>query len=313
MIKTRHKLNISILYGGASTEHKISIQSGLAIAEAMKDRYNLDMINLDSEIYNAPQLLVGSDLVFNALHGGDGENGSIQSFLDLHHIPYTGSGAKPCKIAIDKNITKLISKFVDIQTPNWILLKRNQYTGMQLHDNQPSKFSYPYVVKPSSEGSTFGLTIVKEESELKEAISHASEYGDEILIEEFIPGRELAVGILGNKPLPVVEIKPSHGLYDYECKYTEGLSEYFVPAELSDSLERSLSEDALKLYKTIGCRHYARADFRLNEAGEHYLLEINTLPGMTSTSLLPKAAKAAGLEFPDLIDTIIKLANLDKE
>ena len=311
MIKTGHKLNISILYGGASTEHKISIQTGLAIAEAIKDRYNLDMINLDSEIYNAPHLLVGSDLVFNALHGGDGENGSIQSFLDLHHIPYTGSGAKPCKIAMDKNITKLIAKSVDIQTPNWILLKRNQHTGMQLHYNQPSKFSYPYVVKPSSEGSTFGLTIVKEKSELEEAISHASEYGDEILIEEFIPGRELTVGILGNKPLPIVEIKPSHDLYDYECKYTEGMSEYFVPAELSDSLERSLSEDALKIYKTIGCRHYARADFRLNEAGEHYLLEINTLPGMTSTSLLPKAAKAAGLEFPDLIDTIIKIASMD--
>ena len=311
MIKTGHKLNISILYGGTSTEHKISIQTGLAIAEAIKDRYNLDMINLDSEIYNAPHVLMGSDLVFNALHGGDGENGSIQSFLDLHHIPYTGSGAKPCKIAMDKNITKLIAKSVDIQTPNWILLKRNQHTGMQLHDNQPSKFSYPYVVKPSGEGSTFGLTIVKEESELEEAISHASEYGDEILIEEFIPGRELTVGILGNKPLPIVEIKPSHDLYDYECKYTEGMSEYFVPAELSDSLERSLSEDALKIYKTIGCRHYARADFRLNDAGEHYLLEINTLPGMTSTSLLPKAAKAAGLEFPDLIDTIIKIASMD--
>ena len=304
-------MNISILYGGASTEHKISIQTGLAIAEAIKDRYNLDMINLEAEIYNAPQLLLGADLVFNALHGGDGENGSIQSFLDLHHIPYTGSGAKPCKIAMDKNITKLIAKSVDIQTPNWLLLKRNQHTGMQLHDNQPSKFSYPYVVKPSCEGSTFGLTIINEESELEEAISHASEYGDEILIEEFIPGRELTVGILGNQPLPIVEIKPSHDLYDYECKYTEGMSEYFVPAELSDSLIRSLSEDALKIYKTIGCRHYARADFRLNEAGEHYLLEINTLPGMTSTSLLPKAAKAAGLEFPDLIDTIIKIASMD--
>ena len=157
----------------------------------------------------------------------------------------------------------------------------------------------------------FGLTIVNEESELEEAISFAAEFGDEILIEEFILGRELTVGILGDKPLPIVEIKPSHNLYDYECKYTEGMSEYVVPAELSDSLERSLSEDALNIYKTIGCRHYARVDFRLNEAGEHYLLEINTLPGMTATSLLPKAAKAAGLEFPDLIDTIIKIASMD--
>ena len=304
-------MNITILYGGTSTEHKISIQTGLAIAEAINGRYNLDMINLDGKIYNAPHLLLDTDLVINALHGGDGENGSIQSFLDLHHIPYTGSGAKACKIAMDKNITKLIAKSVGIPTPNWVLLKRNVNNGMQLQDNDSPKFSYPYVVKPADEGSTFGLTIVNEESELNDAISLAAEFSDEILIEEFISGRELTVGILGNKPLPIVEIKPSHNLYDYDCKYTEGMSEYIVPAELSDSIERSLSEDALKIYKTIGCRHYARADFRLNDDGQHYLLEINTLPGMTSTSLLPKAAKAAGLEFSDLIDTIIKIASIN--
>jgi len=183
---------------------------------------------------------------------------------------------------------------------------------MQLQDNNSLKFSYPYVVKPADEGSTFGLTIVREESELEDAISLAAEFGDEILIEEFIPGKEITVGILDNKPLPIIEIKPSHNLYDYDCKYTEGMSDYIVPAELSDSIERSLSEDALKIYKIIGCRHYARVDFRLNDEGQHYLLEINTLPGMTSTSLLPKAAKAAGLEFPDLIDTIIKLASIKK-
>jgi len=270
------------------------------------------MVNLDSEIYNAPQLLLGADLVFNALHGGDGENGSVQAFLDLHHISYTGSGAKACKIAMDKNITKLISKSINIPTPNWILLARDEYTGLKLKDNNSHKFSYPYVVKPSNEGSTLGLSIVNVESELEDAISLAAEFSDEIIIEEFIPGRELTVGIIGNKPLPIVEIKPKHDLYDYECKYTEGMSEYIVPAELSDSVVRSISEDALKIYQTIGCRHYARADFRLNEKGEHYLLEINTLPGMTVTSLLPKAAKAAGLEFPDLIDIIINIASMGK-
>ena len=305
-------MNISIIYGGTSTEHKISIQTGLAIAEAIKDRYNLDMINLETEIYNAPQLLLGTDIVFNALHGGDGENGNIQTFLDLHHIPYTGSGAKACKIAMDKNITKLIAKSINIPTPNWILLTRDGHSGMKLHDIQSPKFSYPYVVKPSNEGSTFGLSIVNEESELEEAISLASEFSGEILVEEYIPGRELTVGIVDNKPLPIVEIMPIHNLYDYECKYTEGMSKYLVPAELSDHLERSLYKDTLKIYQIIGCRHYARADFRLNEKGEHYLLEINTLPGMTSTSLLPKAAKAAGLEFPDLIDTIIKIASMGK-
>ena len=201
-------MNITILYGGTSTEHKISIQTGLAIAEAIKDRYNLDMINLNTEIYNAPYLLLDTDLVINALHGGDGEDGSIQSFLDLHHIPYTGSGAKACKIAMDKNITKLIAKSVGVPTPNWVLLKRNVNNGMQLQDNDSPKFSYPYVVKPADEGSTFGLTIVNEESELNDAISLAAEFSNEILIEEFISGRELTVGILGNKPLPIVEIHP---------------------------------------------------------------------------------------------------------
>ena len=305
-------MNITILYGGTSTEHKISIQTGLAIAEAINGRYNLDMINLDGEIYNAPHLLLDTDLVFNALHGGDGENGSIQSFMDLHRIQYTGSGAKACKIAMDKNITKLIAKSVGIPTPNWVLLKRNVDDGMQLQENNSPKFPYPYIVKPSDEGSTFGLTIVREESELGDAISLAAEFGDEILIEEFIPGKEITVGILDNKPLPIIEIKPSHNLYDYDCKYTEGMSDYIVPAELSDSIERSLLEDALKIYKTIGCRHYARVDFRINDEGKHYLLEINTLPGMTSTSLLPKAAIAAGLEFPDLIDKIIKIASINK-
>ena len=175
-------MNISILYGGTSAEYKVSIQTGLAIASAIKGRYNLDMINLNTEVYNAPQLLSGADLVFNALHGGDGENGSIQAFLDLHHIPYTGSGAKACKIAMDKNITKLIAKSINIPTPNWILLIRDKHTGIKLQDNQSPKFSYPYVVKPSNEGSTFGLSIINEESELEDEISLAEEFDDKILI-----------------------------------------------------------------------------------------------------------------------------------
>jgi len=305
-------LNITILYGGSSTEHKISIQTGLAVAEAIKGIYNMDMVNLEKEIYQSPYNLLDADLIFNALHGGVGENGTIQAYLDLHHIPYTGSGSKASKIAMDKNLSKLIAQSVQIPTPNWVLIKRDQHTGLKLQNYETPKFTYPYVVKPSNEGSTYGLSIVYDETELPEAIGLSAEYSDEILIEEYIPGRELTVGIIGNKPLPIIEIKPSHDLFDFECKYIEGMSEYMVPAELSDSLVRKLSEDAMKIYNTIGCRHYARADFRLNEKDEYYFLEINTLPGMTPTSLLPKAAKAAGLEFPDLIDTIIKIATLDK-
>ena len=212
---------------------------------------------------------------------------------------------------MDKNISKLIAQSLKIPTPNWLLMKRDPRNGMKLQNHDVLKFTYPYVVKPSNEGSTYGLSIVHDESKLADAIGKAAEYSDEILIEEYIPGRELTVGILGKKSLPIVEILPSHDLYDYECKYTEGMSQYMVPAELSDSIVRKLSEDTLKIYNTLGCRHYARADYRLNEKNEYYFLEINTLPGMTSTSLLPKAAKAAGLDFPDLIDTIIKIATLE--
>ena len=303
-------MNISILYGGESTEHKISIQTGLAVAEAINGIYNLEMVNLEKEIYKSPHNLLDTDLVFNALHGGDGENGTIHAYLDLHHITSTGSGSKASEIAMDKNISKLIAKSVNIPTPKWILIKRDLYSGLKLQNYEMPKFTYPYIVKPANEGSTYGLSIVHAESELSEAIGHAAEYSDEILIEEYIPGRELTVGILGNKPLPIIEITPSHDLFDFECKYTAGMSEYMVPAELSDSVTRTLSESAQKIYNTIGCRHYARVDFRLNEKNEYYFLEINTLPGLTSTSLFPKAAKAAGLEFPDLIDTIIKIATL---
>lgn len=304
-------MNIAILYGGNSTEHKVSIKTGLAVAEAINNNYNLDMINFGTDLYKSPNILRGADLIFNALHGGDGEDGTLQAFFDIHNIPYTGSGSKACKIAMDKNITKLLSRSIGINTPNWILLKKNIHTGIKLLDGKSGKFSYPYIVKPSNEGSTFGLSVVNEESELESAIESAATFSNEILIEEYIPGRELTVGILGNKALPIVEIIPSHNLYDYDCKYIEGLSEYVVPAELPASVERALSEDAIKIYKTIGCRHYARVDFRLNESNQHYLLEINTLPGMTATSLLPKAAKSAGLEFPELIDTIIKLASMN--
>ena len=305
-------MKISIIYGGASTEHKISIQTGLAIAEAIKGIHNLEMINIDKEIYQTPHNLLDADLVINALHGGDGENGTIQAYLDLHNIAYTGSGSKASKIAMDKNISKLIAQSIRIPTPNWVIIKKNPFAGIKLQDYKFPKFTHPYIVKPSNEGSTYGISIVNDESELSEALGRAAEYSNEIIIEEYIPGRELTVGILGNKPLPIIEIKPSHDLFDFECKYIEDMSEYMVPANLSDSLVRKLSEDALKIYNTIGCRHYARADFRLDEKGKYYFLEINTLPGMTSTSLLPKAAKAAGLEFTDLIDTIIKIATLEK-
>ena len=301
-------MNISILFGGTSTEHKISIQTGLSIAEAIKGRHSIDMVKLDQNFYKYVKNKIKTNVVFNALHGGDGENGRVQSFLELNNIVYTGSNSKASQIAMDKNITKLIAKSIEVQTPNWILLKKNIENNFVIDSTVSSKFQFPFVVKPGNEGSTYGLSIVRDGEALSDAIGLAGEYSSEVLIEEYIAGRELTVGILGKKALPVLEIKPSKDLYDYECKYKEGMSEYIVPAELSDTVASKIKEDALKIYNTIGCRHYARVDFRLNDDSKYYFLEINTLPGMTSTSLFPKAAKAAGIEFPELINIIINMA-----
>ena len=299
-------MKIGVLLGGNSAEREVSLVSGKAISAACKELGH-DVIDLDPEFdikLLVPDLLT-VDLVFNGLHGGDGENGVIPGFLQSLGVKYTGSTTEASAICMDKRISKALVHRKDLLTPNWVSLANN--------DPLPSvgDMVFPVVIKPNDQGSTIGLTVVKDESELDVAIELARQFANVVLIEEFIAGKEITVTVIGNKAYPIVEIVPSHELYDYECKYNKGMSEYIVPAELSDSLERSISEDALKIYKTIGCRHYARVDFRLNESGEHYLLEINTLPGMTATSLLPKAAKSAGLEFPELIDTIIKIASMN--
>lgn len=303
-------MKIAILLGGSSSERDVSILSGLSIAEAIKDKFEVLTINVEDDLTILPELLFDADIVFNALHGGQGENGVVQSFLDTHNIKYTGSGAKSSKIAMDKHLSKILAQSEEIPTPKWIHL-REAGNHFKLFNEKSPKFDLPYVVKPSEEGSTMGLSIVKNKDNLDLALQHASEYSDKIMIEEYIPGRELTVGILGNKPLPIVEIIPRHSLYDYECKYTEGMSKYIVPAELPLSLTRKIQKDAIKIYHALNCKHYARVDFRLNENNEHYFLEVNTLPGLTNTSLLPKAAKKAGLSFPKLIETIIKIALAD--
>jgi D-alanine-D-alanine ligase len=304
-------LKIAIVLGGSSSEKDISILTGFSVAEALSGKYDTEVIHIGSDISILPEKLLGANLVFNALHGGIGENGDIQSFFDLHHISYCGSGAKASRLAIDKHLSKMIARSESIPTPEWILLKSDNYSTQLLNQNS-IKFNFPYIVKPADEGSTVGLSLVNQEDGINDAINLAGKHSTNILIEEYIPGRELTVGILGSKPLPIVEIISDNDLYDYDCKYTEGKSQYRVPAELPEKITRKIQDDALKIHKALGCRHYGRVDFRLNEKNEHYFLEINTLPGMTSTSLLPMAAQAAGLDFPELVDTIIKIAVVDQ-
>ena len=200
---------------------------------------------------------------------------------------------------MDKHISKLLAEDIGIATPRWKRIR----TGKSIYKNE---FDYPFVVKPNSEGSTIGLTIVHNKNDYDSAVEEAFKYDDEILIEEFISGKEITVSIVGEDVLPIIEIRPEHGLYDYECKYTKGLTEYICPAELNKDLTKRIKQTAFEVYKLLKCRHYGRVDLRLDNNNQHWFLELNTLPGMTDTSLVPKAAKAVGISFEQLIGKIIK-------
>lgn len=296
-------MKIGVLLGGNSAEREVSLASGKAISAACKELGH-NVLDLDPEF--DVRLLVSDlltvDLVFNGLHGGDGENGVIPGFLQSLGVKYTGSKTEASAICMDKRISKALVHRKDLLTPNWVSLANNDPLPLV------GDMVFPVVIKPNDQGSTIGLTVVKDESELDDAIELARQFANVVLIEEFIVGKEITVTVIGDKAYPIVEIVPSHGLYDYECKYNQGMTEYFCPANIDKDLTKAIQESALKIHKLLGCRHYSRADFRLDENGKAWFLELNTLPGMTETSLVPKAAKASGLSFPELIQTIINEA-----
>jgi len=299
-------LNLIILSGGNSSEREVSISTGKSMYDSLVKTENVKLLEFQGNIENYISQLKKADLVISALHGGDGENGEIQSVFEKNNICFTGSDSKSSALALDKNQTKLIANDNEIPTPKWMMF--NAKIGIENQLNEITKLGFPLVVKPADEGSTMGLKIIQEELELVDALNFALNFSESVMFEEFIPGRELTVGILGDEFLPIVEIIPSHEFYDYECKYTAGMSNYICPAKVGNILTEKIQNDALKLHEKLGCRHYSRVDFRLNENNEFYMLEINTLPGMTSTSLLPKAAKAKGISFEKLLNKIIKLA-----
>ena len=238
------------------------------------------------------------DLVFLGLHGSIGENGTIQGFLETLGIKYTGSDPLSSAICMDKNISKIIARGSKVNTPNWEILKMSQTL------NEDS-FEFPLVIKPNDQGSTLGLTIVHKKAELGPALNLAYNYSSSVMVEQFIEGRELTVTLIEGKALPVCEIIPSHELYDYECKYTSGMSKYVCPADIDLDLTKRVQEITERLFDVLKCRHYSRADFRLDHEDNLWFLEMNTLPGMTDTSLAPMAAKVAGFSFNDLINRIV--------
>ncbi len=249
------------------------------------------------------------DVIFLALHGGQGEDGTIQALLDLTGKPYTGSGVLASALSMNKAMSKKIFEREGILTPEWFMIEEAELSDISAISNRMDQsLGIPCVVKPNDQGSTVGLTVVKEKQDLQKALEYAQKYSGHILIERFIPGRELTVGILGETALPVVEIIPEHGIYDYECKYTHGKSNYVCPAEIPPEKTKEIQSMGLKAFKALGCEDYTRVDFRYGEDGHFYCLEVNTLPGMTDTSLVPKAAKAVGIDFPELVERIVRLA-----
>ena len=299
------KVKIKIIYGGNSSEREISKLTGISVFNALEGLYDVELIDVVGNIENYLFEMKKADLIFNALHGGEGENGIIQSFLEKNKIKFTGSNSYSSSIAINKHLTKRVAKSNGISTPNWLLSKLTKFEE-NIEDIKELKL--PLVIKPVDEGSTMGLRVVENYNEIENAFLYASKYSDSIIIEEFISGREMTVGILGDNCLPILEIIPKNKLYDYESKYTQGMSEYICPVKLNDVIKDNMQRDAIKIHKLLGCRHYSRVDFRVSENNQYSLLEINTLPGMTKTSLLPKAAKANNIPFEELIKKIIEMA-----
>ena len=294
-------MKIAVLMGSDSPEREISIKTGEAVKKALlKMSYDVECIEFSDDLSSAIPKLSDYELVFNALHGGVGENGTVQGLFECLKISYTGSGVFASSVCMNKHFSKTIVSQMGYKTPDWILLRKGEKI--------PLIDYFPIIVKPNSQGSTVGLTLVENREALEKAIGHAFEYDVEVLLETFISGRELTVSIVGNEILPIVEIIPSNRLYDYECKYSHGMSHYICSPKLSDNLSDEIKETGENIYKQIGCTNYGRIDFRLNEDNIPWFLEVNTLPGMTGTSLLPMAAHEIGWSFDFLIETIVNEA-----
>jgi D-alanine-D-alanine ligase len=306
---------IGVMAGGVSAEREVSLKSGEAVYKALKERgYNVVLIDTAENPHDA---LVSQsiEIAFIVLHGGHGENGAIQGMLEVMGIPYTGSGVLASAVAMDKETSKKIFLYHGIPVPPFRLAHKEELPA-DMRSIVPGAeiggaaidFEMPWVIKPVAEGSSIGVHIVKSGDELPAAVTDALKYGDKIVIEKYIKGKEIQIGILGNRALGGVEVRPSLEFYNYEAKYTPGLTQYILPPEVSAEEYEKLKATALSAHIALGCSGATRVDLILDSKGDAYMLEVNTIPGMTATSLLPKIAKLAGFEFIDLLEEIIKSA-----
>lgn len=290
---------VAVLMGGTSSEREISLKSGEAVLKSLRESgYNAIGIDVDNAIAETLRT-EAVDVAYIALHGRYGEDGTIQGLLEVLGIPYTGSGVLASALAMDKCISKFVLDNLEIPTPRYTVC----FAGMTF------SFPYPFVVKPAHEGSTIGINIVKNEAQVHKALTDAFRYDKKILIEEYLPGREITVGIVNGEALPIVEVRPSSGFYDYTAKYTKGMTEYLAPADLQPEIALLSSEIALRVWSAFEMAGCARVDMIVHN-DVPYVIDINTSPGMTETSLTPKAWACLGRTFDQLIETILMEATL---
>jgi len=304
---TREELKrkrIGVLMGGLSPEREISLKTGRAILSSLLEKgYQALGIEVDRSI--ATHLLKEKiEVAFIALHGPWGEDGSIQGLLEIMAIPYTGSGVLASALAMNKIMAKKIFYYHQLPTPQFQVISY----GYELFE---VAMDPPLVVKPACGGSTIGTSIVKSRNELEEALKKAAEYDQETLVERYVDGKDITVGILNGKHLPVVEIVPKSGFYDYDSKYTPGKTEYIVPARLPQEIAEKAQKLGVAACRALQCSGAVRVDFRLDRKGNLMILEVNTIPGLTETSLLPMAAVEAGIDFPTLTERMILSARLN--
>lgn len=326
-------MKVVLLMGGRSAEREISLRTGHGIAQSLRSLgHDVTAIDAaDGRLIGAgetaskqlegplgpsdlPEVAVSAvadartiaeaEVVFVALHGGAGENGTVQALLDLSGRAYTGSGVLASALAMNKAMSKSVFERAGVPTPKWQLVRGHRLEPV----DATALGGYPLIVKPNEQGSSVGLTVVADAQGMPAALDLAFEFGREVLVEQFIPGRELTVAVLGDEALPIVEIRPKSGQYDYESKYTSGASDYFCPADLPESVAARVRELGVRAALALDCAGVSRVDFRLGPDGEAYCLEVNTIPGMTPTSLVPMAAKARGMSYDQLVARMLELA-----
>jgi D-alanine-D-alanine ligase len=302
------KKRVALIWGGMGSEREVSLKTGAAFEKALqKLGYLYDIIDAGPDL---PKQLIGKDFdcALLALHGKYGEDGTVQGILEYLKIPYTGSGVLASSLAMNKVATKQILSHWGVATPEFQVIDSEKF--LKGYDKD-LKIEFPVVAKPIEEGSAVGVSICKNMDELKKGVIAASQFDKNVLVEKFIDGAEVTVPIWFDQVLPIIEIVPKTEFYDYKRKYTAGATDYFIPARISESAKKKCEQFSLETFKAVGCRHYARVDIRVDKEGNPFVLEINTLPGCTETSLFPKSAAKVGFSFEHIISTLVENATLD--